>query len=73
LTASTTGARARRSSSFSEANFRFTRGVPAKLNDIAARRAADLMRQYAGARIVPGMVDAYPVPQAEPHGLHDSG
>jgi phenylalanyl-tRNA synthetase beta chain len=48
---------------FSEASFRFARGIPATLNDIAARRAADLMRQYAGARLVPGMVDAYPVPQ----------
>jgi phenylalanyl-tRNA synthetase beta chain len=50
---------------FSEASFRFVRGIPATLNDIAARRAADLMRQYAGARLVPGMVDAYPVAQAE--------
>src|SRR5690606_253922 len=48
---------------FSAASYRFARGVPATLNDIAARRAADLMRRYAGARIVPGIVDAYPVPQ----------
>ncbi|GIV70889.1 phenylalanine--tRNA ligase subunit beta [Caldilinea sp.] len=48
---------------FSAASYRFTRGVPATLNDIAARRAADLMRRYAGGRIVPGLVDAYPVPQ----------
>ena len=49
----------------SEASYRFARGVPATLNPIAARRAAELMRLYAGARIVPGMVDAYPVPQPE--------
>jgi phenylalanyl-tRNA synthetase beta chain len=49
----------------SEASQRFTRGVPATLNAIAARRAASLMRDYAGGRIVPGMVDNYPVPQAE--------
>lgn len=49
----------------SEASHRFTRGVPATLNDIAARRAAELMRRHAGGRIVPGIVDAYPVPQAE--------
>ncbi|HEX6108727.1 MAG TPA: phenylalanine--tRNA ligase subunit beta, partial [Ktedonobacteraceae bacterium] len=49
----------------SEASQRFTRGVPATLNAIAARRAADLMRDYAGSRIVPGMVDNYPVPQAQ--------
>ncbi len=47
----------------SEASHRFTRGVPATLNAIAARRAADLMRQVAGGRIVPGMVDVYPVAQ----------
>ncbi|MFZ1753767.1 MAG: phenylalanine--tRNA ligase subunit beta [Caldilineaceae bacterium] len=49
----------------SEASHRFTRGVPATLNDVAARRAAELMRLYAGGRIVPGFVDAYPTPQAE--------
>jgi phenylalanyl-tRNA synthetase beta chain len=49
----------------SEASQRFTRGVPATLNAIAARRAANLMRDYAGGRIIPGMVDNYPVPQAE--------
>ena len=49
----------------SEASYRFTRGVPATLNDRAARRAADLMRQYAGGRKVPGIVDTYPVPQPE--------
>lgn len=50
---------------FSEASFRFARGVPPMLNAIAARRAADLMRQYAGGRLVPGMVDTYPVAQSE--------
>jgi phenylalanyl-tRNA synthetase beta chain len=49
----------------SEASRRFTRGVPATLNPIAARRAAELMRLYAGGRIVPGMVDAYPVLQEQ--------
>lgn len=49
----------------SEASYRFTRGIPATLNAIAARRAADLMRDYAGGRVVPGMVDNYPVPQAQ--------
>lgn len=47
----------------SEASYRFARGVPATLNPLAARRAAELMRRYAAGRIVPGMVDAYPVPQ----------
>ena len=49
----------------SEASHRFTRGVPATLNDLAARRAAHLMQQHAGGRVVPGFVDAYPVPQPE--------
>ena len=49
----------------SEASHRFTRGVPATLNDLAARRAASLMQQHAGGRVVPGIVDAYPVPQPE--------
>lgn len=47
----------------SEASYRFARGVPATLNPIAARYAAELMRLYAGGRIVPGIVDNYPVPQ----------
>ncbi len=49
----------------SEASHRFTRGMPATLNPIANRRAANLMHDYASGRIVPGMVDNYPVPQAE--------
>lgn len=49
----------------SEASHRFTRGVPANLNDVAARRAAYLMQQNAGGRVVPGIVDTYPVPQPE--------
>ena len=48
----------------SEASHRFTRGVPATLNPVANRRAANLMHDYASGRIVPGMVDDYPVPQA---------
>ena len=47
----------------SEASQRFTRGIPATLNPIGARRAATLMQAHAGGRVVPGIVDAYPVPQ----------
>ncbi len=50
----------------SEASYRFARGVPATLNPLAARRAAELMRLYAGGRIVPGILDAYPVEQQRP-------
>jgi len=49
----------------SEASQRFTRGVPATLNAIAARRAARLLHEYVGGQVVPGMVDKYPVPQAQ--------
>ncbi|HEY1350977.1 MAG TPA: phenylalanine--tRNA ligase subunit beta [Ktedonobacteraceae bacterium] len=49
----------------SEASQRFSRGIPAQLNALAARRAAHLMRDYAGGSVVPGMVDAYPVRQRE--------
>ncbi|HVB75697.1 MAG TPA: phenylalanine--tRNA ligase subunit beta [Ktedonobacteraceae bacterium] len=47
----------------SEASQRFTRGIPATLNAIGARRAASLMREHAAGHVVPGMVDNYPVPQ----------
>src|SRR5713101_6063203 len=50
----------------SEASQRFTRGVPATLNAIAGRRAANLMQNYAGGRVVPSMADNYPVPQVLP-------
>ncbi|HXZ05904.1 MAG TPA: phenylalanine--tRNA ligase subunit beta, partial [Ktedonobacteraceae bacterium] len=56
----------------SEASYRFTRGVPATLNPIANRRAANLMHDYASGQIVPGMVDIYPVPQAE-HVVYTTG
>src|SRR5712691_3656260 len=49
----------------SEASQRFTRGVPATLNAIAARRSATFMHDHAGGHIVSGMVDNYPVPQAQ--------
>jgi phenylalanyl-tRNA synthetase beta chain len=49
----------------SEASYRYTRGVPATLNPIGARRAATLLRDYASGTIVNGIVDNYPVPQTE--------
>src|SRR5712691_1099496 len=49
----------------SEASHRFTRGVPATLNPISARRAAILIRDYAGGRVIQRLVDNYPLPQAE--------
>jgi phenylalanyl-tRNA synthetase beta chain len=53
----------------SEASYRFIRGVPATLNDLAARYAAELLCRYAGGRIVESahgpVADAYPTPQPE--------
>jgi phenylalanyl-tRNA synthetase beta chain len=46
-----------------EASSRFTRGVPAALNAVALRRAADLLERLAGGRVT-AVVDRYPVPQA---------
>jgi len=51
----------------SEASYRFIRGVPATLNALAARYAADLLVEFAGGRIVSGaesvIIDAYAAPQ----------
>jgi phenylalanyl-tRNA synthetase beta chain len=46
-----------------ESSFRFTRGIPSHLAEIASRRAAKLIDELGGGRIVPGSVDRYPVPQ----------
>ncbi len=46
----------------SEASRRFERGVDYALPPIAQRRCLELMRQYAGATIAQGLVDAYPRP-----------
>jgi phenylalanyl-tRNA synthetase beta chain len=47
----------------SEASARFSRGIHPELVRPAAERAADLMRQYAGAQICRGVVDTYPAPR----------
>jgi phenylalanyl-tRNA synthetase beta chain len=47
----------------SEASQRFTRGIPASLTIPAAKRATELMRQFAGGVIAKGIADAYSVPQ----------
>src|SRR5256885_10458649 len=48
-----------------ESSFRFTRGIPSRLPEIAARRAAQLIAELGGGRIVPGAVDRYPAPQEQ--------
>jgi phenylalanyl-tRNA synthetase beta chain len=50
----------------SEAGFRFSRGVHPSQAMLGARRAAELMRRYAGGKVSQGIVDYYPnPPQAE--------
>jgi phenylalanyl-tRNA synthetase beta chain len=46
----------------SEASARFSRGIHPELVRPAAERAAELMRQYAGAKICRGIADTYPAP-----------
>ena len=46
----------------SEASIRFSRGIHPELVRPAAERAADLMRQHAGAKVCHGIVDNYPAP-----------
>jgi phenylalanyl-tRNA synthetase beta chain len=46
----------------SEASVRFSKGIHPETVRPAAERAAELMRQYAGATICQGLVDNYPAP-----------
>jgi phenylalanyl-tRNA synthetase beta chain len=46
----------------SEASMRFSRGIHPEMVRPAAERAAELMREYAGATVSKGMVDNYPAP-----------
>ena len=46
----------------SEASVRFSKGIHPELVRPAAERAAELMRQHAGATVCKGIVDNYPAP-----------
>jgi phenylalanyl-tRNA synthetase beta chain len=46
----------------SEAGFRFSRGVHPSQALLGAKRAAELMRRYAGGTVAQGIVDHYPGP-----------
>ncbi len=50
----------------SEAAYRFGRGLDPELPPLAALRAAELMRQYAGGTIERGLIDVYPAPAEQP-------
>lgn len=49
----------------SEAGFRFSRGVHPSQALLGAKRAAELMRRYAGGTVAQGIVDYYPNPPQE--------
>jgi phenylalanyl-tRNA synthetase beta chain len=49
----------------SEASVRFSKGVPPDTVPSAAGRAAELMRQHAGATVCAGIVDVYPAPATQ--------
>lgn len=48
----------------SEAGFRFSRGVHPSQAILGAKRAAELLRRYAGGTVAKGLVDYYPNPPA---------
>ena len=50
----------------SEASFRFSRGVHPALAEQGVRRGLQLMAQWSGGRIAPGLVDEYPLKPKDP-------
>jgi phenylalanyl-tRNA synthetase beta chain len=50
----------------SEASFRFSRGVHPALAEQGVRRGLQLMAEWSGGKIAPGLVDEYPLKPANP-------
>jgi phenylalanyl-tRNA synthetase beta chain len=50
----------------SEASVRFSKGIHPEIVKPATERAADLLQQFAGAKVVGGLVDNYPAPLPSP-------
>jgi phenylalanyl-tRNA synthetase beta chain len=50
----------------SEASFRFSRGVHPALAEDGVRRGLQLMGEWSGGAIAPGLVDAYPLKPKDP-------
>ncbi|HEY5901395.1 MAG TPA: phenylalanine--tRNA ligase subunit beta [Anaerolineales bacterium] len=50
----------------SEASFRFSRGVHPALAETGVRRGLQLMSQWSGGKVAPGLVDEYPLPPVDP-------
>ena len=49
----------------SEASFRFSRGVHPSLAEIGVKRGLQLMAEWSGGKVAPGLVDAYPLKPKE--------
>jgi phenylalanyl-tRNA synthetase beta chain len=50
----------------SEASFRFSRGVHPAVADMGVKRGLQLMAQWSGGKIAPGLVDEYPLKPKDP-------
>jgi len=50
----------------SEASFRFSRGVHPAVAEQGVKRGLQLMAQWSGGKIVPGLVDEYPLKPKDP-------
>jgi phenylalanyl-tRNA synthetase beta chain len=50
----------------SEASFRFSRGVHPALAEQGVRRGLQLMAQWSGGKVAPGLVDEYPLKPQDP-------
>ncbi|HJQ13660.1 MAG TPA: phenylalanine--tRNA ligase subunit beta [Anaerolineales bacterium] len=50
----------------SEASFRFSRGVHPALAEQGVKRGLQLMAEWSGGKIAPGLVDAYPLKPLDP-------
>jgi phenylalanyl-tRNA synthetase beta chain len=50
----------------SEASFRFSRGVHPALAEQGVRRGLQLMAQWSGGKVAPGLVDEYPLKPLDP-------
>ena len=50
----------------SEASFRFSRGVHPALTEQGVRRGLQLMAEWSGGKVAPGLVDEYPLPPNDP-------
>jgi len=50
----------------SEASFRFSRGVHPALAETGVRRGLQLMAEWSGGKVAPGLVDEYPLKPRDP-------